>query len=162
VPFTLQPLTRQQLCDLAESRIPPELESRATEGALPPAFVASRSLSQLGEGKSEFWCSTFLIVRDTDSQVVGGCGFKNEPKAGRVEIGYGVSETYRRQGAASAAVKVLLKLAFSNGVTEVLAEILPLNAASVAVVEKLHFTYTGARFTEDNETLNQWLAKSDA
>jgi [ribosomal protein S5]-alanine N-acetyltransferase len=162
VPFTLQPLTRQQLCDLAESRTPPEFESRATEGALPPAFVASRSLAQLAEGKSEFWCSTFLIVRDADSQVVGGCGFKNEPKAGRVEIGYGVSEACRREGAASAAVRILLKLAFSNGATEVLAEILPLNAASVAVVEKLGFKNTGVRVTEDNETLNQWLAKRDA
>lgn len=162
MPFTLQSITRQQLCDLAESRIPPELESRAAEGALPPAFVASRSLAQLAQGKSELWCSTFLIVRDTDSQVVGACGFKNEPKAGRVEIGYGVSETCRRQGAASAAVEILLKMAFSNGATEVIAEILPLNAASVSVVEKLGFRNTGARVTQDNETLNQWLAKSDA
>jgi [ribosomal protein S5]-alanine N-acetyltransferase len=162
MPFTLQPLTRQQLCDLAESRIPPELQSHATESALPPAFVASRSLAQLAEGKSEFWCSTFLIVRDADSQVVGGCGFKSEPKAGRVEIGYGVSETCRRQCAASAAIKVLLKLAFSNGATEVLAEILPLNVTSAAVVEKLGFRNTGPRVTEDNETLNQWLAASDA
>ena len=162
MPFTLQPLARQQLCYLAESRIPPELESRAADGALPPAFVAVRSLAQLAEGKSEFWCSTFLIVRDTDNQVGGGCGFKDEPKAGRVEIGYGVSEAFRRQGAASAAVRVLLKLAFSNGATEVLAEILPSNAASVAVVAKLSFENTGARVTEDNETLIQWLAKSAA
>jgi [ribosomal protein S5]-alanine N-acetyltransferase len=162
VPFTLQPLTVQQLCHLAESRIPPELESRAAKGALPPAFVAARSLAQLAEGKSEFWCSTFLIVRDTDNQVVGGCGFKNEPKAGRVEIGYGVSAECRRQGAASAAVRALLKLAFPNGVTEVLAEILPLNTASAAVVEKLGFKSAGTRVAEDNETLIQWLAKSDA
>ena len=92
-------------------------------------------------------------MRDTDNQVVGGCGFKNEPKGGRVEIGYGVSAECRRQGAASTAVRALLKLAFSNGVTEVLAEILPFNAASVAVVEKLGFKSTGARGTEDNETL---------
>ena len=89
--FTLQALTHQQLCCLAESRIPPELGSRVQEGALPPAFVAARSLAQLAEGKSAFWCSTFLIVRDTDHRVVGGCGFKSEPQAGRVEIGYGVS-----------------------------------------------------------------------
>jgi [ribosomal protein S5]-alanine N-acetyltransferase len=162
VRFTLQPLTHQQLCHLAESRIPPELESRVAGGALPPAFVAARSLAQLAEGKSELWCSTFLIVRGADSRVVGGCGFKNEPKTRRVEIGYGVSEACRRQGAASAAVRALLKLAFSNGATEVLAEILPLNAASVAVVEKLGFKNTGVRVTEDNETHNLWLAKSDA
>ena len=162
MPFTLQPLTHQQLCHLAESRIPPELESRVAEGALPPAFVAARSLAQLAEGKSEFWCSRFLIVRDTDEQVVGSCGFKDEPKAGRVVIGYGVSARYRHQGAASAAVKALLKLAFSNGVSEVIAEILPSNVASVAVVEKFGFNSTGTRVTEDNETLIQWLAKSDA
>ena len=162
MPFTLQPLTVQQLCHLAESRIPTELELRAAEGALPPAFVAARSLAQLAEGKSEFWCSTFLIVQDTDNRVVGSCGFKNEPKAGRVEIGYGVSAECRRQGVASAAVTALLKLAFSNGVAEVVAEIVPLNAASIAVVEKVGFRSTGARVAQDNETLIRWLAKSDA
>ena len=158
--FTLYPLSQRQLHHLAQSRTPPELASRAAQGALPPAFVAARSLAQLAEGKSAFWCSTFLIVRETDQQIVGSCGFKNQPQAGRVEIGYGVSAACRRQGAASAAVSALLKLAFSNGVTEVLAEIAPLNAASAAVVQKAGFKIIGTRIEPDNETLIQWVAKS--
>jgi RimJ/RimL family protein N-acetyltransferase len=160
--FSLLQLSREELLDLANSRIPVALTSRVEAGALPPAFVAARSLEHLSKGKSQFWCNTFLVVRDADSRIVGGCGFKNEPKDGRVEIGYGVSPNSRGRGVATAAVKMLLGLAFAGGATEVLAEVSPENLASAKVVQKLGFSNTGSRVNEDNETVVQWVAKNDA
>ena len=72
------------------------------QGALPPDFVAARALDLLAEGHARIWCCSYLIVRDQDQRIVGSCGFKNAPKSGRVEIGYGVSSAAQGQGAATA------------------------------------------------------------
>jgi ribosomal-protein-alanine N-acetyltransferase len=156
--FTLHPLSYQQLLALAASQIPKEFASRAADGGLPPDFVATRALTQLQAGKSAFWCSTFIISRDADQIIVGSCGFKHEPQAGRVEIGYSISSDFRRQGIASTMLTVLLELAFAHGATEVLAEILPTNTASIATVKKAGFKNIGTRIDEDNETVQQWIA----
>lgn len=158
--FSLQQLTRNQLAILAASMIPPELAARSSKGSLPPAVVARRALGWIEEGKPEFWCASFLIVRDADQQIVGGCGFKGEPQDGRVEIAYGVGPENRRQGAASAAVAALLKLAFAHGAREVVAEIVLDNLASAALVEKLGFYNAGTRVAEDNVTVSVWVATS--
>lgn len=151
-PCTLRPLTLGELADLASSRTPAGMEGRAQPGALPPAFVAQRALDRIGRGKSEFWCATFLIVRG-DGEILGGCGSKDEPVEGRVEIAYGIAPAHRRQGAAAAAVQALLKLAMANGVREVFAEILPENAASIAVVSRLGFRPVGTRVDEDGDAV---------
>ncbi|MFZ6820050.1 GNAT family N-acetyltransferase [Undibacterium sp. Ji22W] len=156
--YSLQCLTYQQLQELATGQLPTDLAARAASGALPPDFVAARALKHLNDGKSAFWCSSFIIVRDDDLRIVGGCGFKSEPLLGRVEIGYGVASDHRRQGVASAAVTSLLELAFANGAIEVLAEILPDNMASIATVRKAGFHPIGHRVAEDNETVLQWIA----
>jgi ribosomal-protein-alanine N-acetyltransferase len=160
--YTLVQLSREQMIDLADSRGPAGVASGMEAGALPPSFVPKRSLAQMAEGKSEYWCGTFLIIRNADQCVVGACGFKNEPQAGRVEIGYGVSPACRRQGAATEAVDALLKLAFAGGATEVLAEVSPDNLASTKVVRKLGFTEIGSRVDEEGETVVLWVAPHDA
>ena len=131
------------------------------QGALPPDFVAARALDLLAEGHARIWCCSYLIVRDQDQRIVGSCGFKNAPKSGRVEIGYGVSSAAQGQGAATAAVHLLLKAAFEAGAQEVLAEILPENFASRRVVQKAGFTETGSRYDEDNEYVIQWVARQE-
>jgi len=83
--YTLVQLSREQMVDLAESQMPAGAAPGLDEDALPPSFVARRSLAQMAEGKSEHWCGTFLIVRSVDQRVVGACGFKDEPRAGRVD-----------------------------------------------------------------------------
>jgi RimJ/RimL family protein N-acetyltransferase len=160
--FTLVPLSRPQLEWLAASRAPAELLLRAEQDALPPAFVAARSLVLSGQPGHAIWASTFLIERAQDARLVGACGFKTAPKAGRVEIGYGVSPAARGQGAATAAVKLLLRLAFEAGAVEVLAEIVPGNASSIRVVEKAGFVQVGSRTDEDNEFVVQWLCRRGA
>jgi RimJ/RimL family protein N-acetyltransferase len=127
---------------------------------LPPSFVAARALKLIAEGKAEFWCSTFLIVRNRDQRIIGGCGFKDAPKDGRVEIGYGVSPGSRGQGAATAAVGLLLQRAFGSGAREVVAEVTPDNLASARVVRKLGFVSTGTRVDKEDGMVVQWVAKN--
>jgi [ribosomal protein S5]-alanine N-acetyltransferase len=104
----------------------------------------------------------FLIVRSHDQLVVGSCCFKDAPQNGRVEIGYGISQTFRRQGAATCAVNELLQLARTGGAKEVLAEVSPDNLESTGLVSKLPFVQSGNRVDEDNEIVVQWVARVDA
>ena len=159
--FSLLMLTEMQLREIAESRVPVELAQRLEADALPPRFVASRALSLQKEGHPSPWCRVYLIVRESDQRIVGGCGFKSPLKDGRVDIGYGVSQAARRRGAATAAVRLLAKAAFDAGAQEVLAEVSPTNEASLCVVQKAGFVQAGSRVDEANEYVLQWVARSD-
>jgi RimJ/RimL family protein N-acetyltransferase len=156
--FSLIQLKAAQLAEIAVSRRPQAFEGRLEEDALPPAFVAARALSLLSAGAPELWSCTFLIVREDDGRIVGACGFKSAPEAGRVEIGYGVAPGSQGRGAATAAVKLLVASAFANGVDAVLAEVSPTNHASLRVVQKAGFRHVGSRVDDDNEHVLQWLA----
>jgi ribosomal-protein-alanine N-acetyltransferase len=157
---TLQSISTADLHVLANLGLPDSVAGRTTDGALPPPHVAKRSLGQLQEGKEEYWCCTFYIVRDVDRLVVGSCGFKDAPSHGRVEIGYGVSPACRNQGVATHAVRHLLRLAFAtDAVTEVLAQVSPANASSSRVVEKIGFVKIGAKADEEGELLVQWVIR---
>lgn len=158
MPYSLIQLSCEQTTDIAQSRHPTGLASTIEDEALPPPFVAHRSLAQIAQAKSAYWCATFLIIRNADNTVIGGCGFKSEPIAGRVEIGYGIAPSCRRQGAASQAVTALLALAYAGGATEILAEILPDNFASAEVVRRLGFIDKGRRVDEAGDLVVLWVA----
>jgi [ribosomal protein S5]-alanine N-acetyltransferase len=160
--FSLLRLSQEQAIDIAASRVPENLEVNIAENSLPPDFIGKAALDQIAEGKSPYWSAVFLIVRSHDKLVVGSCCFKDAPRNGRVEIGYGISPTFRRQGAATNAVSELLHLAGAGGAKEVLAEVSPDNLESTGLVSKLRFVQTGTRVDEDNETVVQWVARVDA
>jgi RimJ/RimL family protein N-acetyltransferase len=119
--------------------------------------VATRSLAQIADGGSIDWCSTYVIERDHDRRVVGACGFKGEPEAGRVEIGYGVAAACRSVGVAGEAVAMLLAIALRQGAREVLAEVNPANLASTRVVRRAGFAEGGTRVDQEGETVVQWV-----
>ena len=160
--FSLLQLSKSALEALAESHVPDGLENRAEPGSMPPAFVASRSLEHAAAGHPTPWSTTFLIVNNTDTRIVGGCGFKTVPKNGRVEVGYGVAPAAQGKGAATAALKLLVHSAFEAGATEVLAEVAPTNHASTRVVQKAGFLQIGARVDNENEYVVQWSKRSEA
>jgi len=150
----LVPLDLPNLRRLAASE-PAYLE--APDGALPPSHVAARSLSQLDAGVPANWCVPFLIVTKASREILGGCGFKGEPSNGRVEIGYGVAESARCRGIATAAVVELLKLAASSGlVRHVDAHIVPDNVASSKVVSHLGFSPGDTIIDPDGELVVHW------
>lgn len=156
-PFSLLPISTMQLEYIAASLEPIDLQYTAEPGALPPSFVAAKTLELAEELASAAWARTFLIVRHADSKLIGACGFKALPVDGRVEVGYGVAPIARGQGAATAALGLLAQVAFGAGATEVLAEVLPSNASSIRVVQKSGFTNVGSRLDTDNEPVQQWL-----
>lgn len=160
--FFLRQLSISELEDLADSLVPASLSSRIESDALPPAFVAVRSLELLANGQPEPWSTSFLIVRSKDDTIVGACGFKTAPTNGCVEIGYGVSAAARGQGAATMAVELLVAKAFSAGARSVLAEIVPENHASAKVVEKNGFISVGAQNEKDGEYVVQWVRTNSA
>jgi RimJ/RimL family protein N-acetyltransferase len=98
--------------------------------------------------------SVFWIV--ADGQVVGDAGFHGPPgdrpdtlaPPGRtpptVEIGYSVVPGLRRRGLATAAVGLLLDLAWRHGAGVVLAETSPDNLASQHVLRRAGFASTGS------------------
>lgn len=160
--FDLIQLNAADLNQIAAAKTPAHLAQQLEPGALPPVFVAERGLRALAQGVAEVWACTFLIVRVADGQIVGGCGFKGAPVASRVEIGYAVAPTARRQGAATAAVGALLNIAFQSGASAVLAEVAQENVASARVVESAGFHIHGERIDEEGEHLIQWLASRDS
>lgn len=158
--ISLYSLSPAELRALAAGAVPVALPGTLADGALPPAFVAKRSLQQLEAGADPHWCSTFLIVRQPDSAIVGACGFKNEPANGCVEIGYGVAPSWRKQGIATAAVSALLRTAFaSSEVDRVLAQVNPENVASTRVVHALGFEASGTVIDDEGEPLTQWFMR---
>jgi RimJ/RimL family protein N-acetyltransferase len=162
VPFSLLPLSTSALERLAASSAPEELGGRAELGALAPSFVVARALKLEAEASAPSVPTSYLIVRSSDSRFVGACGFKTRLGAGRVEVGYGVAPTVQGQGAATSALKLLTEIAFASGATEVLAEIVPENTASIRVVQKAGFQQIGARLDEDSEYVTQWLLRGGA
>jgi ribosomal-protein-alanine N-acetyltransferase len=162
MPYALLPLSKPTLEWLADSRIPEELVERSEPGSLPPAFVAARALKLEANPGHPHLSTSYLIVRDQDSRIVGACGFKTPLGLDRVAVGYGVAPSTRGQGAASAALRLLTRLALQSGTSEVLAEIVPYNAASIRVAQKAGFLQVGARVDEDNEHVTQWLYRSGA
>lgn len=159
----LYSLSAAELRILADAGVPDSIAERVAEGALTPPFVAARALAQLAAGKPARWCATFLLVRRADQAIVGGCGFKDAPQDGRIEIGYAVAPGCRLQGIATAAVDALAQLAFDSGeVHEVLAQINPDNVASARVAAKLAFAPCGTIIDEDGEPLVQWLLRKRA
>lgn len=156
--ISLDPISIADLQALASCETPLALLGQCANGALPPAFVASRALEHLRNGKPYIWCSTFYI-RANDGTVIGGCGFKDIPHAGRVEIGYAVSREHQGRGTATEAIRLLLAFPFESGdVKEVFAQISEQNIASTRVVQKLGFASRGIKTDSDGELLVQWVA----
>lgn len=70
-----------------------------------------------------------------EGQVVGGIGFHGPPRDGVVEIGYGVVPSFRRQGVATEALRLVLDIARGHErVKRVCGRTTPDNVASQRVM----------------------------
>ena len=127
-------------------------------GALPPQFILEAALEALREGKPPIWFSPFAFIQSSPTQAAGTGGFKGYPASGRIEIGYGVAETCRSRGIATAAVKELCVLGLQQSdVIEVYAESAADNWASRRVLEKAMFKQIGERETDEDGRVDQWI-----
>ncbi|MEH0390655.1 GNAT family N-acetyltransferase [Vibrio mimicus] len=92
--------------------------------------------------------------------VVGFCGFKDEPQDGEVEIGYNISSHKQGRGFAKSAVNQLCRLAFNaSSIERVVALISSTNIASLNVVRANNFVFIGFVVDSDNEKLEKWSLK---
>jgi RimJ/RimL family protein N-acetyltransferase len=91
------------------------------------------------------------------NEVVGLCSYKQPPKEGVVEIGYGVTTSRRRLGHATRAVAAMLAYAASDAdVRSVTATIAADNRASSRAVEANGFVQNGTVLDPEDGELLLW------
>ena len=118
-------------------------------GAAPPDFLLRAPPADL---------ALFAFISAWPAQVVGSAMLMRRAEPGRVEIGYGVADSARGKGVATAAVRQMMAHAFADaGVREVYAETALDNPAARRVVEKAGFSHIGQRESEADGWVNQWL-----
>ena len=81
----------------------------------------------------------YVVTRRSDSQAIGGIGFKDAPVDGFAEIGYGLVRSARGNGFAAEALSALVTLAEENGLSRLIAETTPDNIASQRTLTKTGF-----------------------
>ncbi len=141
-------LTREQL-ELALNSVPrlaAELKIRAAEDIFSDesrqAMTIKISRMDHNERRQHPWYTYFLLVRQSDRQAVGVCGFKGAPTLfGSVELGYAMHEDFRNHGYMTEAVRALTEWAFEHdNCSRVTAETLPDNYPSQRVLQKAGLT----------------------
>ena len=87
------------------------------------------------------WCVWYVILAANARRVlIGNCGFKGQPRDGKVEIGYSIVPAFQRRGYASEAVNSLAQWAFADPRLErIFAETRPQLHASIGVLRKTKF-----------------------
>ncbi len=137
-------------------------EAARFEGlALPAGGVDGAPVLELlreiaGSHRAVGRCGMWLIV--CERQVAGLCGYIEPPRAGSVEIGYGVAAGCRRRGVATRAVTALLAQAARDGIGVVLATTIVANRASQIVLERNGFKEVGRRVDEEDGHVVDWKA----
>ena len=93
------------------------------------------------------WLGRLMVLTDAlgERRVVGTIGFHGPPDdQGRLEVGYRVEASYRRQGYAREAVRAMFDWAASaHGVHRFLASVSPANEPSLQLIAGFGFRRTG-------------------
>lgn len=87
--------------------------------------IMSKQLQRCYKDKEAYlWNSFWLIIRKSDRVVVGSIGFKGKPNnEGEVEIGYGLSKEFEKNGYMTEVVKEICKWALEqDNVSSITAE----------------------------------------
>jgi RimJ/RimL family protein N-acetyltransferase len=141
----------------------PDALSRALGGlevaegwdVFPEALPVTRDALAKDPGGARW--GTRLFIVDEPPAVVGWGGFKGPPADGVVELGYSVAPGFRRRGVASAAVREMLREAFSaDEVRAVIAHTLAQPGPSTMVLEKTGFVRDGEVTDEEDGRLWRW------
>ena len=111
---------------------------------------AKLRLQQLAADPSQQPWLVRAMVASTPRRVVGCVGFHGPPDAdGRVEIGYDIVASERRNGYAREGIRALLDWAWATGrVQTCVASVSPHNAPSLALIRSLGFRHVGEQIDE--------------
>lgn len=136
--------------------LPERLEGKRNSEADPHLKNAyGQMLEECRNHPSEWvWFTDWDILLRETGEVVGGAGFKGNPdSSGRVEIGYGISEQFRRNGYMTEALEGMCRWAFKQkNVKTILSEVEFGNDASVKTLLK-------NGFIETSPQENRWFIK---
>ncbi|MBS1600051.1 MAG: GNAT family N-acetyltransferase [Bacteroidetes bacterium] len=119
--------------------IAPDVKEMVTAFTLPKIKKA---------GPANYLFFTFWIVVEKKSRsIVAELGFKGEPnEKGEIEIGYGTMPTQRGKGFMTEAVGGMIEWAkHQSNIKFILAETEEKNTASIKIVQKNNFEYTGKK-----------------
>lgn len=131
---------------------------------LPPGGIDGPETLRIVRGMSRVLRATgskasWMMV--AEGEAVGLCSYKQPPKDGRVEIGYGVAASRRGRGHATRAVSAMLDYARTDpAVSRVIAETAVANIASQRTLERNGFTRYGAGRDPDDGPTILWHAES--
>jgi RimJ/RimL family protein N-acetyltransferase len=107
-----------------------------------PDDVDAASMVPRSDGPPDGW-SVRHVIRRADGLAVGTIGFFGPPdEMGRVEVGYGLVESARRQGLITEAIALVVVAAEAAGAS-VIAHTSPDNVASRAALARTGFTEEG-------------------
>ncbi len=99
------------------------------------------------------WVGYFVVRED---QIVGSCGFKGQPKDGKVEIAYWTFKEYERQGIASFSCKELVRISEKTAPEiTITATTAPEYNASTKILQNNGFMFSG--IVQDHEIGDAWL-----
>jgi [ribosomal protein S5]-alanine N-acetyltransferase len=110
------------------------------------AFVLQRALTEMqAHPASADWHAprVYVLYQHNARFAVGMGGFKAAPREGAVEMGYGVSPSWRGKGVATLGCGLLCEYAFARGIKEVFATTLPTNIASWRALQSNGFARSG-------------------
>ncbi|MBQ6968288.1 MAG: GNAT family N-acetyltransferase [Lachnospiraceae bacterium] len=132
--------------------IPPLLPTKEEERDFQKAYI-EKMYGFFGYG---FW----NIIDKTTGALMGRAGFSNREGFSDPEIGYLLSEPYRKQGIATEVCTALLNYARDIlGFTDINAFIRPDNLPSVRFAEKLGFIPTNESVKVDDHTLTKYIKR---
>ncbi|MGJ9412349.1 GNAT family N-acetyltransferase [Aeromicrobium sp. CF4.19] len=137
----LPPLTRDHLIDMSELYADPEV-ARYVGG---DALTAERIAEQVGRFEQEWTTRGYgqsAVILRTSSEFVGRIGLHYWPHWDEVELGYILKRSAQGIGLASEGSRAWIAWAGSTvDIDSLIANIAPRNAPSIALAERLGFTF---------------------
>lgn len=99
------------------------------------------------------WIGYFVI---RDRQIVGSCGFKGQPRDGKVEVAYWTFAEFEGQGIATFCCRELISISLKSAPTvEITATTAPEGSASTKILKSNGFSFQG--IVHDDEIGDAWL-----
>lgn len=144
VPFTEEhfPAMRDgdtaQLGHLLQCAMPENLSEYETAKAIGTSYEVFKTFNS-----DPPWTGYFIILK-SENKLIGTCGYKGKPDVDHhVEIGYEIDKSYRNRGLATQAAKGLIDFAFNQNVKGIKAHTLADENASVKILRKCKFSFSG-------------------
>lgn len=123
-------------------------------GYMPFRFAFEKVLKNPDE---KLWW-IYLAVQIDQNILLGSCGYRGKPDfTGSVEIGYQVSEKFRKQGYAYEMAKALINYAFAhNTVKKVIAHTSPDENPAVKILRRCGFEFAGEHLDPEDGKVWRW------